>query len=482
MIARLVVADFSPLAGTLPTAATAHTIGFGDIWLAAVSGARTSAPAKATSLGNARDGMRPVPPAELREPWAAALGKVDYVTRVMRARPDGIALVETARGPNDVADLWWCRGSEAQLARRSLARDTSVELLADGVGVLLDRAHRRLERFHAGANESVAIALPGVVEPVERRGDIRLFAALRDADVLVIAGAKQCYWTRIADLLVPELGRAATWRITWAFPDGDPNARRSGTVTMCKYGVTNVEFADGKKQFSGDFRVAAGEQITLVGKLWEQLGAVQYREIERADGTRMRMPGAPHMIAEQTSAISTLRSGAAAPVVVPPMLRAQVDAMRAAGLFGELTDAVLAEHVEGTQELDIVALALSYYAQSEARARRDRFLVHDWKFGQETDDVIAELCGLVGDPPLFVQLAVEEDGIEVRGPSGEEFIAVEMLDDVVAHINAVLDGGTPFGDVRFYALETGDERHAYFVLAAPEAARLRAAGIPLLAI
>lgn len=484
MIARLVVADFSPVAGTSATAATAHTIGFGDIWLTAVSGARTSAPGKATPIGNARDGMRPLTPAELREPWAKALGKVDYVTRVMRAKPDGIALVTTARGPNDVIDLWWCRGSEAQLVRKSLGRDVSVELLADGVGVLLDRKHRRLERVQAGARESVAIALPAIVEPAEQRGDSRPFAALRETDVLVIAGAKRCYWTRIGDLLSPDLGRSCTWKITWAFPDADPDARRTGTVTMCKYGVTNIEFPDGKKQFSGDFRVAPGETISLVGKLWEQLGSVQYREIERADGTRMPMPGAPHMVAEQTTEVVKLGhdAAAAAPVVVPPALRAQIDAMRACKLFGELTEAVLAEHLEGRPELDIVALALAYYEQSDERARRDRFLVHDWRFGQETSDVIAELCALIGDPPLFVQLAVEDDGIAVRGPSGEDFIAVESLDDVVAHVNAVLDGGTPFGDVRFHALQTGDDRHAYFLLGTLESARLRAAGIPLLAI
>ena len=478
-IANLVVAELSPVAGTMATAATPLSICFGNHWFAAATGAPVSAPTSSSAITDACDNTRPQSPSEVKADWARALeGKVAYVTRVMTAKPGGVALVRTSRDPRDAADLWWCHGKEARLARRSLPTTSAVELLADGVGVLLDRANRRLERFHADRADVFEIALPGIVEPAEFRGRSRLFAALRDSDALVIGGDKRCYWMRIAEL-VRDLGTTVTWKIAWTFPGADPSARREGVVTMCKYGVTNVEFPDGKKQFSGDFRVQVGDRIALVGKLWEALGSVQYREIERPDGSRMPMPGAPPMIAEQTSAV-VHHASAPAPVKRkrPVKLTKQVAALREAGLFGDMTDAVLAEYCE-LETPEIVELILAYYELHSDRAARDRYLAHDWRFGQETDDVIAELSGLLGTPPLFVQLENGADGIVVRGPDGDETIEVDGLHDVVAHFNHALARGTSFGDVRIYALETEDERHAYFALAKSAMERLTATGIPL---
>jgi hypothetical protein len=479
-VANLVVAEFSPIAGTMATSASAHAIGFGRHWFAAATGAPVSAPATSTVITDAYDDTRPRSPDEVDTGWARVLdGKVTYITRVMATNPNGVALVRTSRGPNDIADLWWCHRGEARLARKSLPLTCAVELLAEGVGVLLDREHRRLERFHADRPDVFEIGLPDIVEPADYRGTTRLFAALREADALVIGGAKRCYWMRIAQL-AGELGASVAWKIAWTFPGADPAARREGVVTMCKYGVTNVEFPDGKKQFSGDFRVNVGDRIALVGKLWEALGSVQYREIERPDGTRTPMPGAPPMVAAQTTTV-THRASAAAPKPskLPAKLKTQVAALRAVGLCDDLTDAVLAEYCEGISRPSIVPLLLSYYVGDADRAERDRYLVHDWRFGQETDDVIAELSGLLGTPPLFVQLENGAGGIQVRGPDGDEWIQLEGLHDVVSHFNNALARGTSFGDVRIYALRTEDERHAYFALAKSAYDRLRAAGIPL---
>jgi hypothetical protein len=93
--------------------------------------------------------------------------------------------------------------------------------------------------------------------------------------------------------------------------------------------------------------------------------------------------------------------------------------------------------------------------------------------------VIAELCELVGEP-LFVQLGVERGAIRVRGPRGDEAIEVASLDDVVSRFNAAL--GERGHAVRIVGLDTADERHAYFALPADRVARLRKAGVPLVAI
>lgn len=481
--ASLFVAEFSPVVGTHAVASTPGAIGFSNgAWLDATSGARIAAPSRSVSIDSPLE--RPRTPGEVRQPWVSALaGKVDYVTRVMSAKRDGLALVETSRGPNDVTDLWWGRGNELTLARRGLRFDASIELAADGVALVLDHERRTLERIHADPSRRTAtIALPGIVEVARWIQGGRFLAALDETNALVVVGPKRCYWMRL-DEIVRLSDRNVTWNITWAFPDGDPTARRVGTVTMCKYGVTNVEFPDGKKQFSGDFRVSVGDQIALVGKLWERLGAVQYREIERPDGTRMPMPGAPALVTQQSSTITFSDHGEGTQPrkqEVPPELATQVAALRTEGLFDDMTDDLLEEFLEGNPDRDIVNLVIAYYERDRRRAARDRFLVHDWRFGQETDDVIAELSAMLGEPPLFVQVVNDETGITVRDRSGhEEPLDFDGLHDIVAFFNRALDGGTPFGDRRFFVLDTRDERHAYFALTARAATRLQAAGIPL---
>jgi hypothetical protein len=89
------------------------------------------------------------------------------------------------------------------------------------------------------------------------------------------------------------------------------------------------------------------------------------------------------------------------------------------------------------------------------------YLSHDWRFGQETDDVVAELSARVGRP-LLRQLGMKSNIIEVERASGRLDIEVESLDDVVRAYNQALADA---GDARrFVAVDTQGDWHAYFLL------------------
>jgi len=477
----LFVAEFSPVARSSLTAVGPAELGFDGTWLAVETGENTAAPPSPTPVTNRYDDMKALRPSDIHEPWAIALAPhADHVVRVQDA--GAAKLVEVVRGPNHVRSLWWCSGTTVACARKRLASRVCAEVLADGVAVLFDPDARRLELFRARAvDAAVAVDLPSVIEPVEYPGHERVLAALRPAGVLVIQGHKRSCWMRIGELLAAEDATQIEWDVTWCFPGADPAARLTGTVTMCRYGVTNVQFPGRKLQLHDDLGAPVGTTVTLVGRLWDTLGAVQYREIEFPDGSRRPMSRVPVMATTLTSKVERIRV-VTPEVEIPAELIREVRALRAEGLLGDMTDDELVSYVEGIDHTNIVEIVLRYYEHDELgreRARGDRFLVHDGRFEQETDDVIAELCELIGEP-LFVQLGVDRAAIRVRGPRGDETIEVGSLGDVVSHVNAVL--GENGHAARIVGLLTGDDRHAYFALPADRVARLREAGVPLVEI
>src|SRR5262249_26199009 len=119
-------------------------------------------------------------------------------------------------------------------------------------------------------------------------------------------------------------------------------------------------------------------------------------------------------------------------IEVRPMLPAKkaVAALREHGLLGELDGRELtrvyreAKETCGGDDPDVETVLSLYYLDRDERRLADGYIEHDWRFGQETDDVVAELAELVGGKPLLVQtdggadtgvlLARAQDGRELR--------------------------------------------------------------------
>ncbi len=164
-------------------------------------------------------------------------------------------------------------------------------------------------------------------------------------------------------------------------------------------------------------------------------------------------------------------------------------ALRAEGLARELSDkraASLAADLFGDDAdeedfgagdlLDVLAAYYDEGAKGAARAQHDKWLAHDWRFGQETDDVVAEIAALVGEP-LLVQVSNAGSTLTLRERSGAthaiDFSAKSMtsLATIVSLWNELLARA---GDRRrFYSLDTGGDWFAFYLLEPERAERLR---------
>jgi hypothetical protein len=101
-----------------------------------------------------------------------------------------------------------------------------------------------------------------------------------------------------------------------------------------------------------------------------------------------------------------------------PIVRA-VEAMQTEGLASELTPEVLADLAQELCDADefdgdfpFADVLDAYYCDDisgERRSIHDGYIRHDWRFGQETNDVVAELCALLG-AQVYRQLSYELKG------------------------------------------------------------------------
>jgi len=74
-------------------------------------------------------------------------------------------------------------------------------------------------------------------------------------------------------------------------------------------------------------------------------------------------------------------------------------------LYGELPKRFTREHA--------MDLLTNYYGTGPTeRAIQDAYLAHDWRFGQETNDIVAEFVRVLGCPPA-TQIKNDSDGIVV---------------------------------------------------------------------
>jgi hypothetical protein len=145
------------------------------------------------------------------------------------------------------------------------------------------------------------------------------------------------------------------------------------------------------------------------------------------------------------------------------------------GLASELTNKMMKEICEeigaDPEEDDIMVSVLASYYDHDSnglseRAIKDGFLHHDWRFGQETDDVFAEICQIIGKP-IFRQLGYEtiegKNFAKVETENGiESFEIFNGLHDIIAFTNAKLKS---LGDERsFISMDTQGDWFAYYFL------------------
>src|SRR4051812_2672836 len=161
------------------------------------------------------------------------------------------------------------------------------------------------------------------------------------------------------------------------------------------------------------------------------------------------------------------------------------------GLDAARLDALRAECWDGDEEqmeeAGILGILTSFY-ESLDKGLRDGFLWHDDRFWMETEDVVAEVAGMLHDDrPLFRQLAIEEkiatarrfretvQAIELERDDGvKKSIEARSLDDVIACFNEELRARGR--QRRIVALDTSEGWKMYVAIELRQARKLAAEG------
>lgn len=127
------------------------------------------------------------------------------------------------------------------------------------------------------------------------------------------------------------------------------------------------------------------------------------------------------------------------------------------------------------EEVELVPFLQAFYTMENAQAINDGFMHHDWRFGQETSDALAEFAQVVGGTtqllkqidyapgtPSFQHNSPPPNVLTLERRDGERLsLPVESLDDIAAAFNQQLE---KIGDERcFVALETDGDWHAYYL-------------------
>src|SRR5262249_32810308 len=91
-------------------------------------------------------------------------------------------------------------------------------------------------------------------------------------------------------------------------------------------------------------------------------------------------------------------------------------------------------------------------------------VVHDHRFGNETDDVVAELTATLGDEPIsFAQVGKREDALQIRAGDAVQWVSFvpDGLTGTVAWLNRRLEEAGAHR--RIFELDTEADYHCYLV-------------------
>ena len=161
------------------------------------------------------------------------------------------------------------------------------------------------------------------------------------------------------------------------------------------------------------------------------------------------------------------------------------------GLDAARLDALRAECWDGDEEqmeeAGVLGILTSFYETRE-KGLRDGFLWHDDRFWMETDDVVAEIAGMLHDDrPLFRQVGISEKistarkfrepvhVVELERDDGvRKSVEARSLDDVVACFNEELRARGR--SRRILPLDTSDGWKMYVAMELRDARKLAAEG------
>ncbi|APR80404.1 Hypothetical protein A7982_05751 [Minicystis rosea] len=128
------------------------------------------------------------------------------------------------------------------------------------------------------------------------------------------------------------------------------------------------------------------------------------------------------------------------------------------------------------------ALAVWLGAVSARAARQPAFITHDWRYGQETDDVIAELdAPLEGEPVRFRQVSSDKAGVTMSVVRDDATSSVRFegddasLDQIAARVDQELHRAGAAR--RIYRLDFDGEQLSYLIVTPDVVARLRKAKV-----
>lgn len=167
---------------------------------------------------------------------------------------------------------------------------------------------------------------------------------------------------------------------------------------------------------------------------------------------------------------------------------ALVDVLAARGLLGALSPAArtaLVERVfaarERVSEADTARVLAARWGN--AGGLSVGFLSHDWRFGQETDDVIDEFARAIADPAIALRQVENRSGEIVASAAfagHETRLAWDFADDSLADVAASIDAwlGRIGARRRIFGLRTDGDWFAFLIVEPRELAALRVAGVP----
>lgn len=395
------------------------------------------------------------------ERWLSLPGGIALATPpgeiggAVRRAPWSTRLIETIHGAAETRTVWWEQGAERRKIRDRVPDDVRFEIIGDGLGVLVDPDPARLAVLHIDGREAT-FELPGWLELSWTSGDHRQLWHVADPDVLVLQAAQALAWIPVGQIRELLVADSVTWRPRTVAPFGERDARVAGSVLFASDTLTMISAGSQRVTIRARTGCAKGEAVTLAGALWD--GA--FETLVRADGTRLHIAPFPEL-----ATVEGRRAAGARTAGVDGELRDRAVAalrwLRKTGIGRDLDGPELDELLDGVAGASELADAVfqilrHHWLVDEARAIRDGYFEHDWRF--DPADAAAHLAARAGAGAL-------------PEPGG----AVETLDDLVAASNRSLERA---GDERrFHALETDGDWHAYLLLTPATAERIRRDGL-----
>jgi tetratricopeptide (TPR) repeat protein len=170
-----------------------------------------------------------------------------------------------------------------------------------------------------------------------------------------------------------------------------------------------------------------------------------------------------------------------------PTVKTAVKKLQDAGVIASLKPNVLKnlldemdlEPSDTIDAKDLFVLVDNYYRGDGVGSKfsfQEGYIAHDWRYGQETDDIVKEFCTVIGRPNWFQLTGINNDQLEVKSSSGE-ISTIDGIDlsNVAEFFNDRLKADGE--DRQFYSLETDCDFFAFLLLSSEKYQSLSKQGL-----